>query len=101
MNSGIKVCIKEYGKALRHSFTQPTPGPGDQTMFYFKACSKCKGDLTLEKDAYGAFLKCLQCGKRTEVNEDGGRRSVLHGATFDEVAIQAMIREGAKTLAAA
>jgi PHP family Zn ribbon phosphoesterase len=52
-------------------------------MFYLKGCSKCHGDLTLENDAYGAFLKCLQCGKLTEVNVTGGRQSVLHGATFD------------------
>ncbi len=70
-------------------------------MFYFKACSKCEGDLTLEKDAYGAFLKCLQCGKLTEVEEVGGRRSVLHGATFDEVAIQALNEEKVRVAAAA
>ncbi len=68
-------------------------------MFYLKACRKCHGDLTLEKDPYGAFLKCLQCGRLTEVNEAGGQRSVLHGATFDEVAIQALTDERAKTLA--
>ena len=36
-------------------------------MFYLKGCSKCRGDLSLDSDAYGAFLKCLQCGKLTEV----------------------------------
>ena len=70
-------------------------------MFYLKGCSKCHGDLTLEKDAYGAFLKCMQCGKLTEVNEVGGRLSVLHGATFDEVAIQAFSKEKVKTAVAA
>ena len=29
----------------------------------FKACSKCKGDMYFERDAYGAYRKCLQCGK--------------------------------------
>ena len=37
-------------------------------MFYFKGCGKCKGDLHLESDAYGKFLKCLQCGRITEVD---------------------------------
>ena len=69
-------------------------------MFYLKACSKCAGDLTLENDSYGAFLKCLQCGKLTEVNVTGGRKSVLHGATFSEVAIQALSEEKVKELAA-
>ena len=70
-------------------------------MFYLKGCSKCHGDLTLEQDAYGAFLKCLQCGKLTEVNVAGGHRSVLHGATFDEVAIQALSGEKVRTAVAA
>ena len=69
-------------------------------MFYLKGCSKYRGDLTLGKDAYGAFLKCLQCGKLTEGNVVGGHRSVLHGATFDEVAIQALSQEKAKTAVA-
>ena len=45
--------------------TQPTPG--NHTMFYFKACPKCQGDLTLEKDAYGEYKKCLQCGTLIDV----------------------------------
>lgn len=36
-------------------------------MFYLKGCTKCQGDLTLEKDAYGDFLKCMQCGTLIEV----------------------------------
>jgi hypothetical protein len=69
-------------------------------MFYLKACTKCEGDLTLEKDSFGAFLKCLQCGKLTEVNESGGHRSVLHGATFDQIAIQALTEDRARAVAA-
>ena len=69
-------------------------------MFYLKGCSKYHGDLTLGKDAYGAFLKCLQCGKLTEGYVAGGHRSVLHGATCDEVAIQALSQEKAKTAVA-
>ncbi len=70
-------------------------------MMYLKACTKCSGDLTLEQDSYGDFLKCMQCGKLTEVNENGGRRSVLHGATFNEVALQAISEEQVRTTAAA
>ncbi|HJN86951.1 MAG: hypothetical protein QF714_02980 [Dehalococcoidia bacterium] len=40
-------------------------------MYYFKACNKCKGDLYLESDSYGSFLKCLQCGRITEVETRG------------------------------
>jgi len=69
-------------------------------MFYVKGCPKCQGDLTPEKDAYGAFFKCLQCGKLTEANEAGGRRSVLHGATFNEVAIRALSEGEVRTAVA-
>ena len=36
-------------------------------MFYFKACKTCGGDLSLDRDSYGSFLRCLQCGGQTEV----------------------------------
>jgi DNA-directed RNA polymerase subunit M/transcription elongation factor TFIIS len=36
-------------------------------MFYFKGCDKCKGDLHLEEDSYGSFLKCIQCGRMKEL----------------------------------
>ena len=48
-------------------------------MFYFKACTKCRGDLTLENDAYGDFLKCMQCGTLIDVEvQVHGRRSLLN-----------------------
>ncbi len=37
-------------------------------MFYFKACKKCQGDLVREDDFYGAYFRCLQCGKIVEAN---------------------------------
>ncbi len=27
-----------------------------------KGCKRCGGDLFLEKDAYGPYISCLQCG---------------------------------------
>lgn len=38
-----------------------------QNRFFFKACPKCKGDMYLENDAYGAYRKCLQCGRIFEI----------------------------------
>ena len=31
-------------------------------MIKFKGCPKCKGDLYLNKDMYGKYFNCLQCG---------------------------------------
>jgi DNA-directed RNA polymerase subunit M/transcription elongation factor TFIIS len=31
-------------------------------MIMFKACPKCKGDLYLNRDMYGKYVNCFQCG---------------------------------------
>lgn len=36
-------------------------------VFYFKGCLRCKGDVYVEKDAYGTYRKCLQCGRMEEL----------------------------------
>ncbi len=27
-----------------------------------RACKRCGGDLSLERDQYGAYVNCIQCG---------------------------------------
>ena len=27
-----------------------------------KACKRCRGDLSLERDRYGTYMECIQCG---------------------------------------
>ena len=31
-------------------------------MFFLKSCPKCHGDMFLDKDSYGSFIECIQCG---------------------------------------
>lgn len=31
-------------------------------MLYTKACPRCSGDVKLDRDNYGIYAKCLQCG---------------------------------------
>ena len=31
-------------------------------MYWLKACRRCRGDLHEEKDVYGAYVACIQCG---------------------------------------
>lgn len=31
-------------------------------MLALKACPKCKGDMVSDRDMYGAYRQCLQCG---------------------------------------
>ncbi len=31
-------------------------------MMYLKGCPRCKGDLQSNRDTYGTYQKCIQCG---------------------------------------
>lgn len=39
-------------------------------MIYFGACPKCQGDLALNRDSYGSFFSCLQCGLMRDVENE-------------------------------
>jgi len=32
-------------------------------MFWLKCCPRCEGDLYEDKDTYGRYIACLQCGR--------------------------------------
>ena len=42
-------------------------------MFWFKHCPRCTGDLFEDRDQYGQFITCMQCGFTKDVaSQDGG-----------------------------
>lgn len=42
-------------------------------MFWFKLCPRCSGDLFEDRDQYGKFITCMQCGLIRDVpNWEGG-----------------------------
>ena len=42
-------------------------------MFWFKLCPRCSGDLSEDRDQYGKFIRCMQCGLTKDVpNNEGG-----------------------------
>jgi len=43
-------------------------------MISFKACPRCKGDLFSDRDRYGQFLCCTQCGYHRDIDPDPPRR---------------------------
>ncbi len=71
----IKLMV--YGRAraasparARHLNQQPTlvwmvpkSSKKDDKVFYFKGCPRCKGDVLVEKDSFGIYRKCMQCGR--------------------------------------
>ena len=36
-------------------------------MLFLKACPKCHGDMYVNRDVYGKFIECLQCGLLRDV----------------------------------
>ena len=36
-------------------------------MLDLKSCSRCGGDMTSNRDRYGAYMFCLQCGNLIEL----------------------------------
>ena len=39
-------------------------------MVFLKGCAKCGGDVLLDRDMYGKYIKCLQCGFLKDVVGD-------------------------------
>ena len=39
-------------------------------MFWFKFCPRCFGDLFENRDHYGPFVTCMQCGFHKDVPTD-------------------------------
>ena len=53
---------------LRESATEEL----EATMFWFKECPRCSGDLYQDRDQYGSFVTCFQCGLTRDVSKLAG-----------------------------
>jgi len=42
-------------------------------MLFLKCCPRCKGDVYLNKDTYGHFVECLQCGFSRDLPDTIGK----------------------------
>jgi reverse gyrase len=58
-------------------------------MIYSKACPRCHGDLYEERDRWGNYIACAQCGKHLNRNEE----TALKAARYLPVPVQ--VRRGA------
>ena len=36
-------------------------------MLYFRSCPRCKGDMHVNRDMYGTYKECLQCGNMIDI----------------------------------
>ncbi|MBF8267805.1 MAG: hypothetical protein HW388_1313 [Dehalococcoidia bacterium] len=39
-------------------------------MILLKACPRCRGDLKINRDLYGEYKECLQCGYMEDVDKE-------------------------------
>jgi|TARA_Y100000310_G_scaffold343367_1_gene450644 hypothetical protein len=42
---------------------------GEVGMLYLKGCARCKGDMHINRDMYGSYRECLQCGYMVDIEE--------------------------------
>lgn len=38
-------------------------------MFWLKNCPRCSGDIYAEKDTFGPYIACVQCGFQKDIPE--------------------------------
>lgn len=50
-------------------------------MLWFKCCPRCRGDLYEDRDRYGAFIACVQCGYMQDTTSDTLAALVTHSAS--------------------
>jgi DNA-directed RNA polymerase subunit M/transcription elongation factor TFIIS len=39
-------------------------------MFWLQSCPKCSGDLYEDRDQYGTYVCCIQCGQEVTAAEE-------------------------------
>ena len=47
-----------------------------EQMLYLKACPRCEGDMHTNRDVYGTYKECLQCGYMVDVQRPDSLVSV-------------------------
>ena len=52
-------------------------------MFWLKSCPRCRGDLFQNRDHYGWYVSCLQCGHHLNEAAEAILRYFYKGPTMD------------------
>lgn len=50
-------------------------------MLELKACPRCKGDMHSNRDMYGSYKECIQCGHMEDIVDPNRLASLLEYAT--------------------
>lgn len=69
-------------------------------MLWLKSCPRCQGDMFLDRDFYGSYVSCLQCGYVLDHEEEAfqGEGGGL-AAAWDEGPVLRRIRLARKVAA--
>lgn len=51
-------------------------------MIWIKSCPRCRGDLLQNRDLYGWYVSCFQCGHHLSEVEEATFRLVFKGQTM-------------------
>lgn len=41
---------------------------GSDEMLLLKSCPRCQGDIHINRDIYGEYRECLQCGQMVDID---------------------------------
>ena len=55
-------------------------------VLYLKACPRCKGDVHTNRDMYGHYGECLQCGYMVDIDLPNGALSARLPRTSEKAA---------------
>ena len=53
---------------------------------FLKACPRCRGDVHVNRDVYGTYRECLQCGHIVDIDGPDDLLTGLFTSTEKEVA---------------
>ena len=62
------ISVKEDSLRRPNSLRGDRKG-GDGGMWKLKSCPRCNGDVFLEEDISGWYLRCLQCGYNRDLKD--------------------------------
>lgn len=43
---------------------------------YLKSCNRCGGDMNSNRDIYGEYRMCMQCGNMVDIPQESGLLSL-------------------------
>ncbi len=49
-------------------------------MLELKGCPRCRGDILYDRDLYGVYRQCIQCGYLEDVDDPRVQAAVLASA---------------------